>query len=142
MALRIAKPALPDDCLVDNRVYTDERLYRAEFDKLFLRVWSFVCHESEIANPGDFITTIAAGQPVIVCRNQDGALRAGVPVRALTRDPEAARLPTDFPPGYQWVSAIHSPIESSGHAAPGSRSLGRRLRGVLAESGLSVHRSG
>ncbi|HEY5609344.1 MAG TPA: aromatic ring-hydroxylating dioxygenase subunit alpha [Alphaproteobacteria bacterium] len=76
MALRIAKPALPDDCLIDNRVYTDERLYRAEFDKLFLRVWSFVCHESEIANPGDFIATIAAGQPIIVCRNQDGALRA------------------------------------------------------------------
>ena len=35
MALRIAKPALPDDCLIDNRVYTDERLYREEFDKLF-----------------------------------------------------------------------------------------------------------
>lgn len=76
MALKIFKPALPDEYMVDNRVYSDPSLYRHEQERLFLRVWCFVCHESEIAKPGDFIATTVAGQPVIVCRNSEGQLRA------------------------------------------------------------------
>ena len=76
MAIPIPKPALPDEYLVDNRVYTDERLFHQEMEHIFHRVWNFACHESEIGNPGDFLTTIVAGQPIIVCRNRDGKLRA------------------------------------------------------------------
>ena len=76
MAVRIPKPAVPDEYLVDNRVYTDQRTFDLERERIFFRVWNFVCHESELPNPGDFITTIVAGQPIIVCRNKDGEIRA------------------------------------------------------------------
>lgn len=73
---REAKPHLPDECLVDNRVYTDQRTFDAERERLFNRVWNFACHESEIREPGDYLTTVVAGQPIIVSRNADGELRA------------------------------------------------------------------
>ena len=76
MAVKITKPMLPDEFLVDNRVYTDERLFRQEISRIFLRVWNFVCHESEVERPGDYLTTIVAGQPLIVCRSKDGKVRA------------------------------------------------------------------
>lgn len=73
---REAKPNLPDEFLVDNRVYTEQRTFDAERERLFSRVWNFVCHESEIRNPGDYLTAVVAGQPIIVSRNPDGELRA------------------------------------------------------------------
>jgi methanesulfonate monooxygenase large subunit len=76
MVVRIPKPAVPDEYLVDNRVYTDQKTFDLERERIFFRVWNFVCHESELPNPGDFTTTIVAGQPIIVCRNKDGAVRA------------------------------------------------------------------
>lgn len=76
MAMRIPKPAFPDEYLVDNRVYTDPRVFELEQERVFLRVWNFVCHESEIANPGDYLTTVVAGQPLIICRNKDGQVNA------------------------------------------------------------------
>jgi methanesulfonate monooxygenase large subunit len=76
MTLAITKPDLPDEYLVDNRVYTDGRTFEVERERIFLRLWNFVCHESEIPNPGDFRATVVAGQPIIVCRNLKGELRA------------------------------------------------------------------
>lgn len=76
MAVRTIKPDLPEDTIVDNRVYTDPVTYDREMERIFLNVWNFVCHESEIPEPGDFITVTCAGQPLIVCRNREGALRA------------------------------------------------------------------
>src|SRR5262249_11068146 len=74
--IAMPKPPFPEEYLVDNEVYTEERIFAAERERIFLKVWNFVCHESEIAKPGDFLTTIAAGQPIIVCRNRAGELKA------------------------------------------------------------------
>jgi methanesulfonate monooxygenase large subunit len=76
MAVRVIKPSLPEEYLVDNRVYTDPRVFEIERDRIFLRVWNFVCHESEIPLPGDYITTTVGQQPIIVCRNGHGEIRA------------------------------------------------------------------
>ena len=76
MALAIPKPALPSEFLVDNRVYTDPNVFELERERLFLRVWNFVCHTSEVREPGDFLTTTVAGQPVVVCRTKGGEVRA------------------------------------------------------------------
>jgi len=76
MTIRITKPLIPDEYVVDNRVYTDQRVFDLERERIFLRVWNFVCHESEIPNAGDFITATVAGQPIIVCRNQAGEIKA------------------------------------------------------------------
>lgn len=76
MALRIPKPDFPEECLVDNRVYTDPRVFDLERQRIFLKVWNFVCHESEIPKPGDYLTTVVAGQPVLICRGGDGTVNA------------------------------------------------------------------
>lgn len=76
MGVPIVKPSIPSEFLVDNRVYTDPKVFELERERLFLRVWNFVCHASEVREPGDFLTTTVAGQPVIVCRTKNGEIRA------------------------------------------------------------------
>jgi methanesulfonate monooxygenase large subunit len=67
---------LARDRVVDNRVYTDRDVFEAEVERIFEQIWLFACHESEIAEPGDFVTMTLAGTPVIVCRDADGRVHA------------------------------------------------------------------
>jgi phenylpropionate dioxygenase-like ring-hydroxylating dioxygenase large terminal subunit len=67
--------AIAADRLVHNSVYFDERLFRLEQKSLFGRVWNFVCHESELPEVGDYFTTTIAGNPVVVVRGADRAIR-------------------------------------------------------------------
>lgn len=69
------KPDLPDTHYLDNRIFTDEEIFRQEQSDIFQKVWMFVCHESEIANPGDFRTTRVAGKPIVIVRGKDGVIR-------------------------------------------------------------------
>jgi methanesulfonate monooxygenase large subunit len=61
---------------VDNRLYTDPRAFELERERIFERVWTFYCHESEIALPGQYLAKDVAGSPVVVLRNAHGELRA------------------------------------------------------------------
>jgi phenylpropionate dioxygenase-like ring-hydroxylating dioxygenase large terminal subunit len=72
----LAKHAIPSEFLVDNRVYTDPRTFELERERLFLRCWNFVCHASEVREPGDFLTTTVAGQPLVVVRTRSGEIKA------------------------------------------------------------------
>ncbi len=74
--MKIPKPAFPDEYLVDNRVYTDSKVFELEQERIFLRAWNFVCHESEIPNPGDYLTSNVAGPPTLLCRNEEGKINA------------------------------------------------------------------
>ncbi len=69
------KPALPETHYVDNRIYTDEAIFRDEQERIFGKVWQFVCHESEVPKNGDFRTTSIAAKPIIIVRGQDGMIR-------------------------------------------------------------------
>jgi methanesulfonate monooxygenase subunit alpha len=69
-------PALPVTHYIDNRIYTDETIFEEEQQKIFAKVWKFCCHESELAEPGDFRTTIIAGKPIVIVRGEDGTVRA------------------------------------------------------------------
>ncbi|OVZ56300.1 hypothetical protein CDO44_21030 [Pigmentiphaga sp. NML080357] len=68
-------PALPDTHYLDNRIFTDETIFQEEQERIFSKVWQFVCHESEVAQPGDFRRTSLAGKPVLVVRGTDGKIR-------------------------------------------------------------------
>ena len=57
-------PALPPSHYLDNRIFTDPSIFREEQERLFSKVWQFVCHESELPNSGDFRTTQVAGKPL------------------------------------------------------------------------------
>ena len=46
-----------------------------ERERIFDRCWLYAGHESEVREPGDFVTRRIAGRPVIVTRGQDGMIR-------------------------------------------------------------------
>jgi phenylpropionate dioxygenase-like ring-hydroxylating dioxygenase large terminal subunit len=60
---------------VHRRVYSDPAIFALEMARIFARVWIYVGHESQVAQPGDFITARVAQQPVIVLRHDDGSVR-------------------------------------------------------------------
>lgn len=64
------------DDRVHSRVYTDPDIFAREQERLFARVWLYLCHESQIRMPGDFVAARLAGVPVIVVRQQSGSIAA------------------------------------------------------------------
>jgi choline monooxygenase len=57
-------------------LYTEPGLLEAEQRLIFERTWQLAGHVSELPRPGSYVTAQAGSQPVLVVRNQDGALRA------------------------------------------------------------------
>ena len=70
-----ARPHLPATHYLDNRIFTDPQIFADEQRAIFAKVWQFICHESEVAAPGDFRCTQLAGKPVVLVRGEDGAVR-------------------------------------------------------------------
>ena len=56
--------------------YHDPEFFEAEIARLIRPSWQIVCHESDIAERGDFHTIDYAGESVVVIRARDGALGA------------------------------------------------------------------
>lgn len=68
-----------DTSRVPYRVYSDEALYALEQERIFQgAVWNFLCLDCEIPNPGDYKTTYAGDSPIIVIRDEAGAVNAMV----------------------------------------------------------------
>lgn len=63
---------------VHRSVFDDPALFEAEMELCFERVWNFLCHESQIPDPGDYWATHVGTQPVFVHRQEDGSLKAFV----------------------------------------------------------------
>ena len=61
---------------VDRSIYTDPAVFAAEMDRVFGRVWVYLCHESQVENHGDYYATDIGRQPVFVIRQEDGGLGA------------------------------------------------------------------
>ncbi|HXP03417.1 MAG TPA: Rieske 2Fe-2S domain-containing protein [Stellaceae bacterium] len=61
------------------RVFSDEDIYQAELDKLFLGpTWQFLVMDNELPNLGDYKTTFLGETPIIVSRGEDGEIHAMV----------------------------------------------------------------
>jgi len=57
-------------------LFTEPELFDLEMELIFEKVWIYACHESEIAQPNDFITLRAGRQPLIITRGGNGELHA------------------------------------------------------------------
>lgn len=68
----------PGDLVREDRVhasvYTDPGIFELEMQRIFERSWMFMAHESQIANPGDFVTSRIGRHPLIVSRDKDGQI--------------------------------------------------------------------
>ena len=58
------------------RFYRDPAVLEAEHERILERSWQLAGHVSQLAEPGDYITTHAGTQPVLVLRDKQGGLRA------------------------------------------------------------------
>lgn len=56
--------------------YQSDELIDIEYENLILPSWQFVCHVSEVRNPGDFATLDMKKDSVLVMRGKDDVLRA------------------------------------------------------------------
>ena len=63
---------------VHRSVFEDRALFDAEMEFCFERMWNFLCHESQVPDPGDYWATHIGTQPVFVHRQEDGSLKAFV----------------------------------------------------------------
>jgi phenylpropionate dioxygenase-like ring-hydroxylating dioxygenase large terminal subunit len=57
---------------VHGSVYTDPDVFELELERIYREGWVFVAHESEVPEPGDYVTRRIGREPVIVSRGKDG----------------------------------------------------------------------
>lgn len=63
---------------VNRQVFTSQEIYQREQQKIFNKSWLYLAHESQIKNPGDFVSAYMGEVPVIVARGNNGRISVSV----------------------------------------------------------------
>src|SRR5256885_5637864 len=61
---------------VNREAYRSDEIFARERDTVWLHSWLYLGHETEIADPNDFVVRTLAGRPLIFCRDSTGQVRA------------------------------------------------------------------
>jgi phenylpropionate dioxygenase-like ring-hydroxylating dioxygenase large terminal subunit len=89
--------------------YTDPGFYAFEKEAIFSREWLCVGREAWAPAPGDYFTTRVVGEPLVIVRGHDGALRALSAVcrhRAMLVAEGRGRAGTLVCPYHKWSYAL------------------------------------
>jgi len=63
------------DDAVHRDVYTSAELFDLEMERLWQSAWTYIGHESQVPNAGDFYTACIARQPLLMIRGAEGTVR-------------------------------------------------------------------
>ena len=70
------QPEVASAQTLDASWYLDPQVFEREQDAIFARTWQAVARTDELTKPGDYLTSEAAGEPIVLTRDQTGKLRA------------------------------------------------------------------
>lgn len=68
----------PTDFRVHSKAYKDPQVFQDEVHAIFEKTWVYLCHESEVANPGDYRTSLIGTTPVVIARSEAGQINVVV----------------------------------------------------------------
>jgi phenylpropionate dioxygenase-like ring-hydroxylating dioxygenase large terminal subunit len=68
----------PDRGYVTARVFSDPEIYRLELERIFKRSWSFLAHETEMSEVGEYRVRYIADTPILLVRGENGEIHAHV----------------------------------------------------------------
>ena len=77
---KVPSKILPGE-YVDSRIYSDKQIFEEEIDKIFKKVWTPVCHESELPNTYSFRTMTIARKPVIVIKDINNNIKSFINIQ-------------------------------------------------------------
>lgn len=63
---------------ISRKVFTSEEVYQQELATIFANNWLYLCHESQLKNSGDFLSTYMGETPVIVALGEDGEIHVSI----------------------------------------------------------------
>jgi choline monooxygenase len=71
-------PSLPLELssTIPSSWYVDKNLYELELQTVFSSTWQLAARLDQLQQPGQYVTTDIAGEPIVVVRGNDGVLRA------------------------------------------------------------------
>ncbi len=64
----------PESGIISREVFVSEKVFNDELEQLFTRAWLFVGHESQVPEPGDYVTSRMGTESVLLTRDSEGAL--------------------------------------------------------------------
>jgi len=102
--------------------YVDEEFADMERKTVFAKSWQFAARAEQVANPGQYVTCVVAGEPLVIVRGNDGVLRAFFNVcrhhaaAVMTEaSGEASQLRCPY---HGWTYSLHGELKSAPDLGP------------------------